>query len=143
MWIELNDELLLRRVSAPEREALAFAATDPSQLHVLEETAAMVAADWRSGLRRITVLHQHQQYVPDELLSHILADFRYRAFTRLPGMESLLDDLRVKEWERAMSVRDALHKWVVTPPEPEYAESPERGRPLPLIRDPDEYSVLG
>lgn len=143
MWIELNEELLLRRVSAPEREALAFAATDPSQLNVLAETAAMVAADWRSGLRRITTLDYRPQYVPDELLSHMLADYRYRAFTRLPGMETLLDALRVKEWERAMSVRDALNKWTVTPPEDEYAEYPASSRPLPLIRDPDDYSILG
>lgn len=146
MWIDLTPELLLRRVSAPEREALATAAAGDGQDGVLEETAAMVAADWRSGLRRVCAPDLRPLRVPDELLGHILADYRYRAFTRLPGMGQLLDDLRVKEWDRAMQVRDALGKWTVAPPEEgqaEGAESGSPGKPGPLVRDPDADSVLG
>lgn len=146
MWIDLTPDLLLRRVSAPERDALATSAADPSQTGVLEETAAMVAADWRAGLRRVCAPDKRPLRVPDELLAHILADFRYRAFTRLPGMDTLLDALRVKEFDRAMEVRDALNKWTVAPPEAGQAEGDESGapgRPAPVIRDPDDSAVLG
>lgn len=146
MWIDLTPELLLRRVSAPERDALASAAADDSQTGVLEDVAAMVAADWRAGVRRICAPDTRPLRIPDELLAHILADYRYRAFTRLPGMEALLDDLRVQEWRRAMEVRDALNKWSVAPPEAGWAEGGESGssgRPSPVIRDPDDTAVLG
>jgi hypothetical protein len=146
MWIDLTPGLLLSRVSAPEKEALATAAADPEQTGALEDTAAMVASDWRAGLRRVCAPDRRTPRVPDELLIHILADFRYRAYTRLPGMESLLDDRRVKEWERAMDVRDSLAKWTVAPPEEGWAEGAESGspgKPGPLVRDPDADSVLG
>lgn len=146
MWIDLTPDLLLRRVSAPERDALATAAADPSQTGTLEDTAAMVAADWRAGLRRICAPDLRPLRVPDELLIHILADFRYRAYTRLPGMAELLDALRVKEFDRAVEVRDTLNKWTVAPPEEgsaEGAESGSPGKPGPLIRDPDADAVLG
>lgn len=146
MWIDLTPELLLSRVSAPERDALAEAAADPSQSDALEDVARMVAADWRAGLRRVTAPDRRPLRIPDELLSHILADFRYRAYTRLPGMGRLMDDLRVREWDRAMDTRANLNKWTVAPPEDGWAEGPESGspgRPGPLIRDPDEDAVLG
>ena len=146
MWIDLTPDLLLRRVSAPERDALATAAADPSQTGTLEDTAAMVAADWRAGLRRVCAPDRRPLRVPDELLIHILADFRYRAYTRLPGMAELLDALRVKEFDRAVEVRDALNKWTVAPPEAGQAEGDESGspgRPSPVIRDPDETATLG
>jgi hypothetical protein len=82
-------------------------------------------------------------YVPDELLVHILADFRYRAFTRLPGMKGLLDDLRIEEWKRANQVRDNLIKIHIVPPADEYAESTEEsGSASPSVSDPEETSVL-
>lgn len=40
--------------------------------------------------------------VPDELRITVLVIIRYRIFTRLPKMKSLLDDLRVKEYDEAM-----------------------------------------
>lgn len=146
MWIDLTPDLLLRRVSAPERDALATAAAADDQTGVLEETAAMVAADWRAGLRRICAPDTRTLRVPDELLIHILADYRYRAYTRLPGMADLLDALRVKEFDRATEVRDTLVKWTVAPPEEGWAEGAESGspgKPCPLVRDPDADSVLG
>lgn len=146
MWIDLTPDLLLRRVTAPERDALASAAADPSQTGVLADTAAMVAADWRAGLRRICAPDSRPLRVPDELLNHILADFRYRAFTRLPGMDQLLDALRVREFDRAMEVRDSLAKWSVAPPEEGYAEgdgTTTTGRQIPQIADPSETAVLG
>ncbi len=146
MWIDLTPDLLLSRVTAPERDALASAAADPSQSAVLEDVAAMVASDWRAGLRRICAPDKRPLRVPDELLIHILADYRFRAYTRLPDMTDLLDALRVKEFERAEDVRDSLIKWTVAPPEAGYAEGGDgaaSGKPAPVISNPDDTAILG
>ncbi len=144
MWIALNRDTLLSRVTAPEASALNRAATDPAQLAVLDEIAAQVAAEWRGGLRRVTTLDARPDRVPPELLVHILADYRYRAYTRLPGMGGLMDDLRVEEWRRANQVRDNLIKVAVGPPEPAYAETVEQsGKPRPMISNPLNGATLG
>jgi hypothetical protein len=145
MWIDLTPDLLLSRVTAAEKEAVA-AALAVSAPDALADIAAMVAADWRSGLRRIVAPDRGSLRIPDELLIHILADFRYRALASLPGMSALLDDLRVQEWRRAMDVRDGLAKWTIAAPaegEAEGTEDGTPGRPTPLIYDPDGQSVLG
>jgi len=145
MWIDLTPGLLLSRVTANEKEAVAAALASAAP-GALDDIAAMVAADWRAGLRRIVAPDRRPLRIPDELLLHILADFRYRVFTSLPGMSALLDDLRVQEWRRAMEVRDGLAKWTVAPPAEEDAEGAEDGapgRPVPLVSDPDGEAVLG
>lgn len=138
MWVELTPETLLGALSAREKATLDRAATDPSQESALGEIALTVAAEWRGGLRRVTLLDRRPRHVPTELLAHILADYRYRAFTRLPGMSGLLDSLRVEEWRRANTVRDNLGKVSVEEPEAEYAESSEQsGQPSPVINVPE------
>lgn len=144
MWMQLTADALLSRVTGVEQAKLNSAALKSGQSGVLEEIAGNLASEWRGGLRRVTTLDRRGGYVPDELLIHILADFRYRAYTRLPGISELLDDNRVKEWERANTVRDNLAKVSYAPPDPEYAETAEQsGKPGPAIADPDEASVLG
>ena len=141
MWIKLTPESLLSRVTGGEASALASAALKAGQANALEETAANVANEWRGGLRRVTLVDKRDGYVPDELLVHMLADFRYRAYTRLPGMAELLDALRVDEWRRANTVRDTLIKISIRPPDAENAESVEvSGKPGPSISEPE--SVL-
>lgn len=117
MWIELTAGQLVSRVTAPEREALQTAATSFDQEDVLADIARDIAAEWRGGLARVVSLSKRPLAVPTEIMVHILADFRYRAFTRLPGMRGLLDELRVSEWERANKVRDNLGKIQIEPPE--------------------------
>ena len=131
-WLILDKEALLSRLTGPEHEALDRAATGWTQGNPLDEIAHEVAEDWRGGLRRVTTLDRRTDAVPSEILIHILADFRYRAFTRLPGMRSLLDERRVAEWERAMAVRDALAKVSYEPPDEDNAEEGTR-TPLPEI----------
>lgn len=134
MWKILTKDDLLARLAGPEHQALDTAAIDWTQEDPLAEIAHEVADEWRGGLRRVTTLDKRTDAVPSEILIHILADFRYRAWTRLPGMEGLLDERRVAEWERAMEVRDALAKFSYEPPEEENLE--EVGRvavPLPSI----------
>jgi hypothetical protein len=115
MWNILTPETLLSRTADEEHDALATAATkNPA---VLAEIAGLVASDWRGKLARVATLSKRPLAVPDEALVHILADFRYRAFTRLPGLKFLLDELRVAEWERAMKAQDNLEAYQIEPPE--------------------------
>ena len=61
-----------------------------------------------------------------------------------PGMSDLLDDLRVKEWDRANQVRDALVKVSIQAPDAGHAEtSAASGKPGPAIADPETDSILG
>lgn len=141
MWIELTSESLLSRVTAIEQAKLNRAAVSSTQDDVLGEIAGQIAKEWRSGLRRVATVDTRDSYVPDELIIHILADFRYRAYTRLPGMSDLLDTLRIDEWKRANQVRDNLNKVSIETPDDEYAESEDKsGSPNPIFSVPD--SVL-
>jgi hypothetical protein len=143
MWVELTPEILLAALSGPERDALSRAAVGPAQEDALGEIAANIAAEWRGGLRRVVRLDARPLYVPDELLTHILADYRYRAFTRLPGMSRLLDEPRREEWRRANAVRDNIHKLSIAPPDENNAETIENsGRPGPAIGNPKNPSKV-
>ena len=134
MWMILTADTLLSRLTAPEHEALERAAAGWGQASPLADIAHEVAEDWRGGLRRVTTLDKRADAVPSEILIHVLADFRYRAFTRLPGMQRLLDERRVAEWDRAMAVRDALAKVSYAPPEDENLEATDAVTlPLPQI----------
>ena len=143
MWIQLSSDTLLNALTSPEHTALNNAAVGQGQDNVLADIATSVAKEWRGGLRRVCTVDARDGYVPDELLVHILADFRYRAFTRLPGMKGLLDDLRIEEWKRANQVRDNLIKISIVPPDDANAETEtQSGKPSPSILDPEEDSVL-
>ena len=144
MWIQLTPESLQASLSGRESAALARAALGEGQTDALVDIAANVAAEWRGGLRRVTLVDTRDGYVPDEILIHILADYRYRAFTRLPGMSDLLDERRVAEWTRANQVRDNLVKVTIAAPDPAYTPtSSTSGKPGPAIADPDTDSILG
>jgi len=143
MWYELTAQTLLSRVAGPEAARLDSAALASGQSDVLDEIAGQVAGEWRGGLRRVTLCDSRAGYVPDELTVHILADFRYRAYTRLPGMGELLDEQRIAEWRRANQVRDALHKVSISPPDDDYAEdSDQSGRAGPAMADPEANRYL-
>lgn len=126
MWIQLTVSSLRSAMSGPERTALDRAATDPDQQNVLAEIAANVANEWRGALRAVCVIDSRAGYIPDELLVHVLADFRYRAATRLPGMKALIDELRMEEWRRANTVHDRLKEMTFVLPDAEYQESADQ-----------------
>ena len=143
MWTELTADTLLSAVTGTEQAKLNTVALKSGQMDVLADIASQIAKDWRGGLRRVTVLDKRAGYVPDELLIHILAHFRYRAYTRLPGMSDLLDDLRAAEWTRANTVRDNLNKVSVEAPDADNAETvTTSGKPGPSIAYPDGESIL-
>ncbi|MEG2614011.1 MAG: hypothetical protein RR996_03095 [Alistipes sp.] len=133
-WNILTPDTLLSRLSGPEHDALNTAALSWAQSDPLPSIAHEVAEEWRGGLRRVTAVDRRIDAIPSELLIHVLADYRYRAFTRLPGLSRLLDDLRVEEWKRALTVRDALAK--ISYELPETQNLPIEGTihlPLPAI----------
>ncbi len=131
-WQILTPETLLSRLSGPEHKALDTVALDWTQEDPLAEICHEVAEEWRGALRRATTLDKRTDALPSEVLIHVLADIRYRAWTRLPNMARFLDERRVAEWERAMAIRDALHKLSYEAPDPEYAEAADAvSTPLP------------
>lgn len=84
MWHAVTPESLRAAVTGAERNALDTAALAPEQTDALREIAANIIAEWRGGLRRVTTLDRRPDHLPAEIMVHVLADFRYRAFTRLP-----------------------------------------------------------
>jgi hypothetical protein len=138
MWTELTPASLRSRLADAEQRALDTAATSVDVDSALTEVAAMIAAEWRGALARVVALDTRPLAVPPEIMVHILADFRYRAFTRLPGMSRLMDDLRREEWRRANQIRDNLGKIQIADPEDPYApEAGSGGIPLPAFDTPD------
>ncbi|MDO5462426.1 MAG: hypothetical protein Q4F99_02935 [bacterium] len=142
MWTILTDDALLSRLSAKERDILDRVAVDWTQDNALAQIAHEVAEEWRGALRRVTMVDTRTDAVPSEILIHILADFRYRAVTRLPGLRALLDENRVKEWERALAIRDKLATISYEHPAAEYRPEDEAiSLPLPHMI-PMEHRVL-
>lgn len=143
MWTQLTAASLLTRLSSTEQSRLNRIAVGSDQADVLGEIAQQIASDWRSGLRKVTTVDTRTDYVPDELILHMLSHFRYAAYTRLPGMGELLDSLRVDEWRRANTVRDNLIKYSIQAPDADYAETTaSSGKPGPAIAEPDPDTVL-
>lgn len=104
MWIKVTEDELRTHLSAPERQALASAAVDTSK--ILNDEIHNWTEAWRGRLRKNHVIDKRKDYVPSELLQFVLIHIRYSSFTRLPQMESLLDYLRQKEWDRANRIFD-------------------------------------
>lgn len=140
MWNILTTTDLLKRLSEREKNALNTAGTDISQDEVLEDVARLVADEWRGKIGMFNIVDIRPMALPSELSIHILADFRYRAFTRLPSMSNLLDELRVKEWDRAMHVLDNLDEVLIEEPEDEYLPN-NRDDGVPIIHVP--WSPMG
>jgi hypothetical protein len=144
MWLPLTPATLLSRLSEPEKQALDSVAVSFDQSAPLDAIALEIANEWRGGLRRVVVCDYRAGYIPDEILIHVLADYRYRAFTRLPNMRRYLDENRIEEWRRANTVRDNLQKVSIAAPDADYAESSESsGKPGPSISDADADAILG
>lgn len=144
MWAPLTKTDILSRVTSAEQSALASAAKAAGQPDPLDEVTAQAAAEWRGALRRVTTLDRRPLAVPSEVRGHILADIRWRAWTRLPGMQSFLDDARREEWQRANTIRDSLSKLSFEPPDPANAEPPSSsGKASPSVSDPDTRALLG
>lgn len=84
-WEEITRDTVLSRLSGTETAALESAALDWAQHDPIPEIVAMVVAEWRAALRKRFRIGP-EGTVPSELTVHILADIRYRLFTRLPDI---------------------------------------------------------
>lgn len=116
MWTTLDLDNVYDRLSAPEVQALRTAATKSGQTAtVAGNIIRMCVEEWRGALRRHHALAAGET-IPSELEAHVLADIRYRLFTRLPGMKGLLDDLRVEEWREARKIIARLDEYAFETP---------------------------
>lgn len=127
MWIHLTPSLLRTHLADPEIQALETAATTADVANILNEEVHNVAEAWRGRLRKGIRIDKRTDFVPSELLQFILIHVRYASFTRLPNMETLLDKLRQKEWDRANKIFDDPFYIDIEEPEEEYAEESSTG----------------
>ena len=133
MWIELNSNELRTHLAVPELSALET--TEVEDLEdgqdnreaveaILQAACHNIAETWRGRLRTVTQVDRRTDYIPTELLQYILVHVRYSAYTRLPNMETLLDRLRQREWERANQIFDNLEDFYIEPPDEPEDEDP-------------------
>ena len=123
MWIKLTPELLKTHLAEQEIATLATVAKPFDVDLILTDECHNVAEAWRGRIRQYHSIDRRKDYIPSELLQFILAHLRYSSFTRLPNMESLLDDLRVEEWKRANEIFDNPKKINLEDPEESEEES--------------------
>jgi len=133
MWITLDSNELRTNLAADEIAALAAVNIEDLDTDradavdaILQAACHNVAESWRGRLRTVTDIDARADYVPTELLQYILVHVRYMAYTRLPNMETLLDRLRQREWERANQVFDNLGDFYLEPPEEPMADDPRK-----------------
>ncbi|MCL1857327.1 MAG: hypothetical protein FWF84_06805, partial [Kiritimatiellaeota bacterium] len=72
MWLELTTDMILSRLTAPEKAALETAAKDFAQDDPIADVAAQVAAEWRGAIARLVAVDRRPLFVPSELLIHVL-----------------------------------------------------------------------
>lgn len=127
-WIELTEMEVFSRLSDTEMEALKDSATNSEQPDVVAKIISMCVQEWRGLIRRHHAVAGGNT-IPTEIEGHVLADIRYRLFTRLPGMKALLDERRVDEWEEANRTKDRLKNYVFETPvaSETFAEIPQAG----------------
>lgn len=139
MWIHLDPSLLRTHLADSEIQALETAATTSDVENILNEETHNVAESWRGRLRKGHSIDKRTDYVPSELLTFILMHVRYSSYTRLPNMETLLDDLRRDEWRRANEIFDDPFNIDIADPEEEFIEESSTG---PVIEvDPRNFHL--
>ena len=132
-WIPMAEMDVLSRITDAEATAVKTAAIRIGQPDAVAKIISQCVRDWRGLLRRHHPVAAGET-IPSELESHVLAEIRYRLFTRLPGMKSLLDALRVSEWEEANKTKDRLPKYSFEAPAE--AESIDSAAAVPDVGDP-------
>jgi len=135
MWIELTPQLLKTHLAAAEIAALANVQVPFDVDRILADECRNIANAWRSKIRLFHSIDKRDNYVPESLLEYILIHVRYAAYTRLPAMGELLDDLRRAEWSRANEIMDNIRKWYIDPVDPEEEEVSTSGNPVVIVNN--------
>ena len=112
-WVKLEAQLLRTHLAATEIAALANVQVPFDVDRILADECHNISEAWRSKIRLFHAVDKRSNYVPESLLEYILVQVRYSAYTRLPAMGDLLDDLRREEWRRSNEVLDNIRKWYI------------------------------
>ena len=120
VWITVDEEVVLARLSAPELNAFRNRALAAGQADPLTEVVKLVVPSVRGaiGANQQNVLADGLT-LPESALRHALAIMRVMIANRLPGMKALIDDLRVEEWKTA-------ERWLLSKP---LVEQPDNAAP--------------
>jgi hypothetical protein len=104
-WITITADEVKTRLAGAELSAFQTAALATGQTDPLPEITAQVVDEVRGYVAacRSNTLGPAGT-IPPRLLSATLAIIRFRLANRLPGGTALVDDLRVKEYEGAVSL---------------------------------------
>lgn len=122
MWISLTSSDLKGKLAAAEYASITTAQVQDGKTAeevVAEEISSTVAmVRGYVGARGSNTLGVGET-LPDELKDAALVILRHKIFTRLPGLNRLLNEARVREYEDALSqLKDvAVGRFAVVPPE--------------------------
>ena len=112
-WTQLTPELLRTHLAATEIAALSNVQVPFDVDRILADECTNIANAWRGKIRLFHSVDKRDNYVPESLLEYILVQVRYSAYTRLPAMGELLDELRREEWRRSNEIFDNLKKMFI------------------------------
>lgn len=132
-WLKLSGKSLKDVLAMAEIGALASMQKPFDVDKILDREAHSIACIWRSRIKKTHVLDKRDDYVPESLLGWIVVHLRYASFTRLPNMGDLLDELRRKEYEEALSVLDNLKKYYIDDVEEGEEEESADGSPVVIV----------
>lgn len=142
-WVELNPSLLRTHLAVAEQNALATVQVSFDVDSILADECTNIANAWRSKIRLFHSIDKRENYVPESVLEYILVHVRYSAYTRLPSMGELLDELRRREWDRANQIFDDIRKMYIDEVEPEEEEVNKSNTPVVIVDNQswrfDEY----
>jgi len=135
-WTALTETEVLTRLTGSEvtafkTSALASGQADPLPLvvtQVVDEVRGYIAATGKVTLGASGT-------IPSKLISATLAVIRVRLCNRLPGMKSLLDEFRMKEYDNAITLFQQVAAGKFAVEEPVTADTETIGAPSPSISD--------
>lgn len=135
MWVELTPELLKTHLAQTEIQQLNLIQVPISVDEILADECKNIANLWRGKIRLFHAIDKRANYVPESLLEYILIHVRYAAYTRLPQMGELLDELRRREWDRANQIFDNLRKQFVDNVEEGEEEINSNNNPVVIVEN--------
>ncbi len=118
-WTTPTLDLCKGRLTGPEWNSLSSAAKNTGQTAegLAQEAVDAIVTEIRGRIPK-RIRRGPDGTIPDEITRAFLALWVYDFITRIPGMKSLLDDLRVKAYENAnITLREmASDKLQIVPP---------------------------